>query len=566
VLRSCRCSSAVIGVLVVVVLASGVPAGDAAQAIPGGYRPPVTGPVVSPFDLPAEAWMPGNRGVDYDPPRGTPVVAAADGEVVFAGAVGGSLHVTVRHADGLRTSYSFLAEVSVRVGARVRGGDQVGVAGGAVHFGVRDPTNRYLDPQLLLAGTLAPTPVLVPGSGEGMDPLAERRSLLGVLAGTGSAAATWARDTTVDAVVDLSTRLYGVTVVVGHLLDALRECTPGDVAVPAPSERRIVVLVSGLGTDSGGNSAFELPTGELGYAPADVVRFSYAGGRSPDPAALQSSSAGDLAGMEQRPFTGTDSQQDLLVSADRLAALVQDVAAREPGVPIDVIAHSQGGVVSRLALDEAAEEGRLPPSVSSLVTLGSPHAGAPAADIVAGLQASRGGRQVVSGVIEWGDLAPLDPDEPAPRQLGRSSRVLAEVRDRPLPEQVHFVSIGARWDLVVPGGQTADAAAHQVMVNPAGPNADAHSALTTSPEALREVRLAVAGLPPSCQGVVDAIVDRLASQGISGLEQGLGAGAWTAALVDAGVVSPAQAPMVVDALNGVGSANRGGLAAGPQRP
>ena len=102
------------------------------------YRAPVPGPIVSAFSLPAERWMPGNRGVDYDPPSGTAVTAAADGEVVFAGSVGGTLHVTLRHADGLRTSYSFLAEVSVTTGGRVRQGDVVGVAGGPIHFGVRD--------------------------------------------------------------------------------------------------------------------------------------------------------------------------------------------------------------------------------------------------------------------------------------------------------------------------------------------------------------------------------------------------------------------------------------------
>ena len=39
--------------------------------------------------------------------------ASADGTVVFAGPVAGTLHVTLRHADGVRTSYSVLAAIEV---------------------------------------------------------------------------------------------------------------------------------------------------------------------------------------------------------------------------------------------------------------------------------------------------------------------------------------------------------------------------------------------------------------------------------------------------------------------
>src|SRR5437764_14605541 len=78
------------------------------------YDPPVDAPVVDPFRPPPEPWAAGNRGIDYGTAPGTPVRAAAPGEVVFAGQVGGTLHVVVLHADGLRTSYSFLARISVR--------------------------------------------------------------------------------------------------------------------------------------------------------------------------------------------------------------------------------------------------------------------------------------------------------------------------------------------------------------------------------------------------------------------------------------------------------------------
>lgn len=115
--------------------------------------PPVDGPVDRPFDPPARPWGPGHRGVDYRVPPGTPVRAAADGVVGFAGGVAGGLHVAVDHAGGLRSSYAYLARVDVVAGQGVVAGDTVGLSGGTgpghgsgvVHFGVRQG-GRYVDP------------------------------------------------------------------------------------------------------------------------------------------------------------------------------------------------------------------------------------------------------------------------------------------------------------------------------------------------------------------------------------------------------------------------------------
>jgi murein DD-endopeptidase MepM/ murein hydrolase activator NlpD len=72
------------------------------------YTPPVSAEVMDPFRAPSHPYGPGNRGLKYDTEPAQEVRASADGEVVFAGPVAGSLHVTVLHADGVRTSYSFL--------------------------------------------------------------------------------------------------------------------------------------------------------------------------------------------------------------------------------------------------------------------------------------------------------------------------------------------------------------------------------------------------------------------------------------------------------------------------
>jgi hypothetical protein len=117
---------------------------------------PVSGRVVSAFREPIARYGAGHRGVDFAAAPGTPVKASNDGQVAFAGLVAGALHVVVGHADGIRTSYSFLSSVAVTQGQRVRRGQVVGTAGGTgdghapgvLHFGVRIG-ERYVDPMLL---------------------------------------------------------------------------------------------------------------------------------------------------------------------------------------------------------------------------------------------------------------------------------------------------------------------------------------------------------------------------------------------------------------------------------
>ena len=109
------------------------------------FRPPVDAPVTDPFRPPENPYGPGNRGVEYDTEPGDAVRAAASGTVVFAGAVAGTLHVTVDHGGGLVSSYSYLQRLGVRVGTDVDQGAVIGVAGERLHFSVR-LEGAYTDP------------------------------------------------------------------------------------------------------------------------------------------------------------------------------------------------------------------------------------------------------------------------------------------------------------------------------------------------------------------------------------------------------------------------------------
>jgi murein DD-endopeptidase MepM/ murein hydrolase activator NlpD len=106
-------------------------------------------------------------GVDYSADRGTPVWAAADGQVTFAGRLGanGNL-VSLRHESGYETHYAHLARIAadVRPGRKLKQRQVLGYVGSTgrstgphLHFGLKHE-GRFIDPVSQLDGPGAPLP------------------------------------------------------------------------------------------------------------------------------------------------------------------------------------------------------------------------------------------------------------------------------------------------------------------------------------------------------------------------------------------------------------------------
>lgn len=465
----------------------------AAEAEPVRYRPPVQAPLLDGFQAPAQPWGAGNRGIDYDVAAGVDVRASADGVALFAGQAGGSLHVTLAHADGLRTSYSFLASLAVAEGAEVPAGHVLGSTGGPLHFGVRDGDGTYLDPLALLGGRRAR---LVPGGDDGA-PLPPRS--LGPLSGLATL-----RHYVVELHLGRVTTRFAADLTMR--IHAREPCSAGDLALETPAQRRILVLVAGFGSTSASAGVDDVDAAALGYAPDDVLRFSYRGGRTPvgDSAAAE---ATPLAALPASWYEAADSRGDLPAAGGQLAELLGAVAAAEPGVPIDLVAHSQGGIVARLALDAADGAGVLPDELEALVTLGTPHRGADLATAAAGLPGS--------------ERLPVG-DGPALAQLSETSQVIAQLAQRPLPEGVRFASVAARGDPVVAGPRTQVRGEVSTTVSLTGPGA--HDELPGSAAATREIALARAGLPPTCRSVAAITTDVVIGHGIGLAQDAAGAG------------------------------------------
>ncbi|MEA2687103.1 MAG: hypothetical protein QOE93_2298, partial [Actinomycetota bacterium] len=275
---------------------------------------------------------------------------------------------------------------------------------------------------------------------------------------------------------------------------------------PRLPERHIAVLVGGLWSTSEEAGIDDLDTAALGYADDDVSRFSYRGGST-----------------ETTSYGADDSTADIRQSARRLRQYLQQTEAENPGVPIDVIAHSQGGLVAREALTNEFD-GLDPtlPQVSSLVTLGTPHHGTDLATAGAMVGASSIGHLAERGV---GTVTPWDATAPALQQMSEVSTFIHDLNDRPLPEGLHATAIGARGDWIVPAGQTSFAGADHVIVSVPGIAGD-HWDLPGSDQAEREVALAVNHMAPTCQSFVDAMADAYVSGALSQIEDGAGLGLW----------------------------------------
>ena len=106
-----------------------------------------------------------HQGVDYAAPTGTPVWAAGDGVVTFAGRKGpnGNL-VAIQHPGGLETFYAHLSRIQpgIRPGVRVRQRQRIGAVGSTgrstgphLHFGVKRDA-QFQNPTKVLNGPGVP--------------------------------------------------------------------------------------------------------------------------------------------------------------------------------------------------------------------------------------------------------------------------------------------------------------------------------------------------------------------------------------------------------------------------
>ncbi|WP_230205918.1 M23 family metallopeptidase [Actinomyces urinae] len=125
--------------------------------------PPI--PVGRLFDPPNSPWASGHRGVDICPGVGAAIHAPAEGTVVYAGEFFNRNVVSIRHANGVRSTFEPVAP-AVAKNSFVHAGDVVGhlEAGhdsDCLHWGAKVSKYLYLNPLALILGE----PILKPLDG-----------------------------------------------------------------------------------------------------------------------------------------------------------------------------------------------------------------------------------------------------------------------------------------------------------------------------------------------------------------------------------------------------------------
>jgi len=87
-------------------------------------------------------------GIDFDLGRGTPIIAASDGEIIYVGdpCPGephcGGIFVAIRHGDHFKSLYGHLGKVFVETGQLLKRGQLIGLSGASnsgyahLHFGI----------------------------------------------------------------------------------------------------------------------------------------------------------------------------------------------------------------------------------------------------------------------------------------------------------------------------------------------------------------------------------------------------------------------------------------------
>ncbi len=368
-------------------------------AVPTGavtYQWPVPGPVVRPFEAPAVLYGPGHRGVDLRVRSGDDVRPMAAGQVLWAGTVVGRRWVTVQHADGIRTSYGPLGRLLVATGDRVTHASVIGTADGAYH-GVFDVVHvGARRGDAYIDPALLLAPDLVP-------------TLLGA-GQVGATAPDWPeRPTLVDGA--------------------------------APSTRHLIVL-AGLTSQTG---HLPLDPTVLGYDADQWTQFSY---------------TGVTVDGQPREYSPQDTWQRVHDAALALRDQLRAHWVANPGVPVDLVGHSLGGLVAMyylLVLHDPYDP-TLPP-IGKVATLASPLEGADAATVMQALQDD----PIAHALLELiaATQPGLDDDAPVLTDLAPGSdvtRALREAWERhladpyagPLANGTDVLTVGGLFDPVVP--------------------------------------------------------------------------------------------------------------------
>jgi hypothetical protein len=211
-------------------------------------------------------------------------------------------------------------------------------------------------------------------------------------------------------------------------------------------------------------------------------------------------------------------------SARRLGDQLRALQRREPGREVDLVAHSQGGVVvlAFLALVYDPADPAYPP-LGTVVTLSSPLAGAPLATAATRIAGSESGRAFLADIDRLAARTglPVPPTRaPSVHDLAEGSPLMRRLDASALPGTIDLTTVGAVTDPAVPSlVATRPGADHTVV---ATSPFNAHSAVQNDADALRAMRAALEQRPVPCTSWKTAVAAALVGPSLTAVERGTG--------------------------------------------
>ena len=262
-------------------------------------------------------------------------------------------------------------------------------------------------------------------------------------------------------------------------------------ACPQPAAKRhgagsgnLVMAVAGLGSsrrrraDGTVSPSMHVEREVLGYREGEVAYFSY------DP--------------EAPTYKGHDTFGDLHAQARSLGEQLRMLESQHPGRAIDLIGHSQGGVVITLFLTEyyRGHEHEYPP-IPNVITFGSPLEGTPTASFAVAVDGTIGGRLAMGAIEKVRDDLPLGTT--AIEQLDEGSATIEAIKDASFAGGPRTLSIMASHDPVVPStsGDVDGGEKVVVQVGTLPWPGDDHSGVLRDDDALSAAQAQLAGRSPS---------------------------------------------------------------------
>jgi len=241
-------------------------------------------------------------------------------------------------------------------------------------------------------------------------------------------------------------------VIVAYGLSALERLQACPQPAPKPhgaGSGNLAMVVAGLGSsrrrraDGSLAPSAAIDREVLGYRKGEVAYFSY------DP--------------DKPTYRGPDTFGDLHAQARSLGEQLRALEAEHPGRSVDLIGHSQGGVVISLFLAEhyRGHEADYPP-IANVVTFASPLQGTPTASVASAVDDTIGGRLAFLAIKRVRKDLPLGSK--AIDQLDPRSSTIDVISDASF-EAPRFLSVMASQDLVVPSTQGDVSGGKKVVVN-----------------------------------------------------------------------------------------------------